>query len=117
MTIVDQQLESGRAAVAKQKNDAGERVLVEAGAAQSGEPINALTKIDRRIGEHDLELWRELDHGLGTKKAQAEGFELSRVGRGQMQRQARAVGTLEEQAGGRVGHGSMARHKVGGIEL
>lgn len=91
--------------------------MVKAGAAQSGEPINALTEIDRLIGEHDLELWWKLDHGLGTEKAQAEGFELSRIGRGQMQRQARAISTLEEQAGGRVGTGSRARHKVGGIEL
>jgi len=69
LTIVDQKLESGRAAVAEQKDSSGERVLVEVVAAQRGEPINALTEIDRLISKHDPDLRRELDHGLGAKKS------------------------------------------------
>jgi len=53
-----------------------------------------------------------LDHGLGAKKGGAECFELGRISGRQMQRQARAIGTLKEQAGGRVGTARRARHKV-----
>ena len=59
--------------------------MVELVAAPRGEHIDTLAEVNGIVGKHDLELWRKLDHGLGTKKGCAEGVELSRVGRGQMQ--------------------------------
>ncbi len=69
LSVVDQQFEGGRAAVAKQKDGAGEWVTVEAVEAQRGERINAFAKIHWLIGEHDGELWRELNHHLFTSAA------------------------------------------------
>ncbi len=66
LSVVDQQFEGGRAPVAKQKDGAGERVTVEAVEAQRGERINTFAKIHWLIGEHDGELWRELNHHLFT---------------------------------------------------
>ena len=85
LPIVDQQLDGGRAAVAEEKDGAGERVSVELVAAACGERINSLAEIHRFISEHDGELWRQLDHGLGTQKGGAERLELRRVSDRQMQ--------------------------------
>lgn len=62
--IVDQQLEGGASAVAKEKERAGERIVVEAVAAQRGEPVDALTEVDGFVGEQDGELRRQLDHDV-----------------------------------------------------
>jgi hypothetical protein len=112
LTIVDQELECGASAVAKQEYSSGERVTVETVAAERGERVDAFAEIDRLISEHDGKLWGKLDHGLGAKKAQAEGFELGRVSGTQMKRQTRAVGTLEEQAGVRICSRCVAWHKL-----
>ncbi len=64
LTIVDQQLEGCASAVAKEKERTGERIVVEAVAAQCGERIDALTEINRVVGEHNLELRRQLDHDV-----------------------------------------------------
>ncbi len=62
LSIVDQKFKCGRAPVAQQKDGAGERVTVEMIAAERGECVDAFTEINGVIGEHDLELRRELDH-------------------------------------------------------
>ncbi len=54
LTIVDEKLESGAAAVTKQKDGAGERVSVKTLAAERGERLNAFAEIHRVVGEHDL---------------------------------------------------------------
>jgi len=54
LSVVDQEFESGAAAVAKQEDGAGERITVEVVAAQCGERINTLAEIHRLKGEHDL---------------------------------------------------------------
>lgn len=66
LTIIDQEFESGRAAVAKQKDGAGERVAVETVTTQSSEHINALAEINRLISKHDGELRRQLNHKAFT---------------------------------------------------
>ena len=86
-------------------------------AAPRGEPVDALAEVDRLISEHDGELWRQLDHGLGVKKGLAVGVELSRVSRGQMQCQARAISALKEQARVRGSRECVARYKVGWCKL
>ena len=111
LTIVDQELECGASAVAKQEYSSGERVTVETVAAERGERVDAFAEIDRLISEHDGKLWGKLDHGLGAKKGGAECFELGRISGRQMQRQARAIGTLKEQAGGRIKRRCEAGHK------
>ncbi len=58
LTIVAEQLQSGASSVAKQKDGTGEWILVKFVTAECGEPINALTEIDRLISQHDLELRR-----------------------------------------------------------
>jgi len=80
LPIVDQEFQCSRAAVAKQKDGAGERVTVEAVEAQRGKGINTFAEVDRLIGEHDVELWRELDHGSRAQQTEAQGFEVCRVG-------------------------------------
>jgi len=85
LTIVDQQLDGGATAVAEEKDGAGERVSVELVAAACSKRINALAKIHGIVGKHDGELWRQLDHGLGTQKGGAERVELRRVSRRQME--------------------------------
>ncbi len=69
LPIIDQQFEGGASSVAKQEDRSGERVTVEAVAAESGEGINAFAEIHRLISEHDLKLWRELNHHLFTSAA------------------------------------------------
>ena len=69
LSVVDQKFDGGRAAVAKQKDGAGERVTVEAVAAQRGKGINTFAEIYRIVSEHDVELWRELNHHLFTSAA------------------------------------------------
>ncbi len=64
LTVVDEEFESGAAAVAKQEDGAGERVTVKTMAAKGGERINAFTEIYGVVGEHDGELWRQLNHDL-----------------------------------------------------
>ena len=88
LPIVDQQLDGGATAVAEEKDGARERVSVELGAAACGKRINALAEIDGIVGKHDGELWRQLDHGLGTQKGGAEGLELSWISGRQMECQA-----------------------------
>lgn len=117
LPIVDEEFESGCAPVAKQEDGAGERVTVELVATQCRERINTFAKIDRLKSEHDGELWGKLDHDLRTKKSCAQGFELGRVSRGQMKCQARAVGTLEEQAGMRGGSRCVVRRKISSAQL
>ena len=63
LSVIDQEFEGGASAVAKQKDGTGERVTVETVAAQCGEGINAFAEVYGIISEHDVELWRELDHG------------------------------------------------------
>jgi hypothetical protein len=53
LTIVDQQLEGCASAVAKEKERTGERIVVEAVAAQCGERIDALTESAIRSSETD----------------------------------------------------------------
>ena len=69
LSVVNQQFKCSRAPVAKQKDGAGEWVTVEAVEAQRGERINAFAKIHWLIGEHDGELWGELNHHLFTSAA------------------------------------------------
>ncbi len=69
LTIIDEQLECSAAPVAKQKHRPRKRIVVKAVTAKRGERINAFAEIDWLVREHDLELWRQLDHGLGTKKS------------------------------------------------
>jgi len=69
LPVIDQQFESGAAPVAKQEDGAGERVIVKLVATESGEGINAFAEIHRLISEHDLKLWRELNHHLFTSAA------------------------------------------------
>ncbi len=87
--------------------------MIEVVAAARGEGVDPLAEINRLISEHDGELWWKLDHGLGVKKACAEGMELSRISGRQMECQARAISALEQQARGRVGRGcGVARRQV-----
>ncbi len=79
LPVVDQEFQCGAAPVAKQKDGAGERVAVEPVATEGGEGINAFAEIHRLISEHDLELWRELDHGSRAQQTEAQGFEMCRV--------------------------------------
>ena len=69
LTIIDQQLQCGASPVAKQKHGPRKWIVVKTVAAERGKGINAFAKIHRLIREHDLELWRELDHDLETKKS------------------------------------------------
>ncbi len=88
LPVIDQQLERGRAAVAKQEDGAGERVTVETIAAECGKAINTFAEVNRLVSEHDGELWRELDHGSRAQQSEAQGFEVLRVCGGEMERQA-----------------------------
>lgn len=79
LPIIDEELQSSAASVAKQKDSAGERVTAKVVATQRGQGIDAFAEVDRLIGEHDLKLWRELDHGSRAQQTQAQGCELLRV--------------------------------------
>jgi hypothetical protein len=117
LSIIDEELQSSAASVAKQKDSAGERVTTKVVATQRGKGINALAEVNRLICEHDGELWRELDHVLGAHECCAQGFELSRGNSAQMQCQARAVGTLEEHAGGSVYRRGVAWRQISSAQL
>ncbi len=69
LSVVDQEFEGGCAPVTKQKDGAGERVAVELVATQSGERINTFAEIHWLRGEHDGELWRQLNHHAFTSAA------------------------------------------------
>ena len=69
LSIIDEQLQCGASSVAKQEHSSRERVTVEAVAAQRGKRINTFAKIYGVVSQHDSELRRELDHGLGAKKS------------------------------------------------
>ncbi len=71
LPIVDEEFEGGASSVAKQKDGAGERVTVEPVPTQRGKGIDTFAEVDRLIGEHDVELWRELDHGSRAKQTEA----------------------------------------------
>jgi len=92
--------------------------MVELVAAPRGEHIDTLAEVNGIVGKHDLELWRQLDHGLGAKEGGAERLALRRVSSRQMQCQTRAISALEEQARVRVGGGCrVARDEVSGGKL
>jgi len=66
LPIVNQEFKCSAATVAKQEYGAGERVTVEAIAAECGERINTFAEIYGVVSEHNLKLWRKLNHDSRT---------------------------------------------------
>lgn len=62
--VTDEQLEGAAAAIAKDKESAGERVFLEHSLTERCQPIDTIAKVDRLTGEEDSQLRDELDHGF-----------------------------------------------------
>lgn len=57
-----QQLQGRSRTVAEDEQSTGERILLEVSAAEGGECVSALPKIDGFDGEQDFQLRNELNH-------------------------------------------------------
>lgn len=60
--VVGEEFEGRAGAIAKDKHNARERVLIELPFAQGGERIDAFSEVNRLAGEQNLELRNDLNH-------------------------------------------------------
>jgi hypothetical protein len=71
LTIVHEQLQGRRPAIAEDEDDAGERVVLKGLLTESRQTIDPASEIDRRDGDEDLHLGRDLEHQRAFPKPRA----------------------------------------------